>query len=109
MIISVLNPFFTNDPLACQDLDFELIKKCLDGNSLQVSANNKGNTKLNFKSDDSFTKKFEVVIGGETKMSFPVNGDVVKVIPFIRTGTSENDCKGKTEEVSIGRLMKCSN
>lgn len=108
LIVSALGTFFANDHEKCQEFNFEIEDKCIDGNSVKVTIKNNGASRINFKSNQE-NKLYSIFPNNQDILDFSAQRGDIDIIPYFEdTQKEQYDCKGKTETIVVERLMKCS-
>jgi hypothetical protein len=108
LILSVLSPFFKNDPQDCKLIEFEVKNKCKDGRGISFVIDNLGNKKLLFKINGETSDKYLIPSHEDRKISYIWQEGNIEILPYFEDiQGNQYECNGKLTTIVPERLIKC--
>ncbi|MDA3856481.1 MAG: hypothetical protein PF569_09575 [Candidatus Woesearchaeota archaeon] len=107
LIVSVLSPFFKVDHKNCLDYDFEIEKKCLDGDNIKFIVKNKVEKMIYF--NVSGEKVFELNPMETKDFKYTSSEGTVDIVLFFYGSIDKKvyECSSLKETINPGRILKC--
>lgn len=108
LILSVLSPFFKNDPADCKLIEYEVVNKCKESKGIGFRINNNGNKLLKFTINGQTSEKYQIPPNDNTKLSYTSEEGNINIVPYLTDFQGNKmECTGKTITVTPERLIKC--
>lgn len=110
LIFFILSSVYVEDDIGCQNVDFQIIKKCKDSDKLKIKIKNTGQNVFSLKFDSTLIKTGDdIKINSIVDIIYLPKENIVEIIPYFQEPLSNkiNFCNGKKEKINLINLLNC--